>query len=353
MKKGDTINGYHILQDFTTAGGGLSKWTFASKGSKEYFIKEFLSPTYPAEGSPGSDQTKRLKRQRCELFEQHHRMLIGKLSSRAADGGNLIVTTEFFRAGAKYYKVTDKVDVKGLTLATIVAASPEKKTLILLTVAHSLRILHQAGVVHGDLKPDNILIKESAKGSFVAKLIDFDNSYVSGEPPTSVEDTVGDPVYYSPELLRYITGDKHTKPSHLQLSSDIFALGLIYTQFLTGRLPLFDRAKYQYPCEAVNAGSRLSMSGLPPSLAGLIERMLHAQYDQRPTIDEVFATIKAGGTRLSDGPGTSLSFSGTLRGTLLKKSAGLGGEKVPASDKKSTPSDGRAGLSGTLIRRKT
>ena len=38
MRKGDVIKGYTIVQDFTTAGGGLSKWTFATKGDKEYFI---------------------------------------------------------------------------------------------------------------------------------------------------------------------------------------------------------------------------------------------------------------------------------------------------------------------------
>ena len=54
MKKGQVINGYRILQDFSTARGGLSKWTFAEKAGKEYFIKEFLSPTYPVDGAPGS-----------------------------------------------------------------------------------------------------------------------------------------------------------------------------------------------------------------------------------------------------------------------------------------------------------
>jgi eukaryotic-like serine/threonine-protein kinase len=342
MTKGRLINGYRILRDFTIVGGGLSKWTFAEKGGKEYFIKEFLSPTYPIDGSPGSESTKQIKRKRCEEFERHHRLLIERLSDRAADGGNLIVTIDFFRHGAKYYKVTDKVDVRGLKIEDIAASASGQKKLILLTVAHSLRILHQAGVVHGDLKPDNILIKESAKGGYVAKLIDFDNSYISGCPP-STEETVGDFVYYSPELLRYVRGDKDTPSSDLQLGSDIFALGLIYSEFLTGELPLFDRKKYQYACEAVNAGCKLSVPRISAPLDALVTQMLHPLYDRRPSIEEVFTGIKSGvSPRAGDKPVTRSA----LGGTLLKKSAAAGTED---SKKPSSPG---GGLSGTLIRRK-
>ena len=65
MKAGEVINGYTILEDFRVVGAGLSKWTFAAKDGREYFIKEFLSPTFPDEHAPGSAQTKMRKRQRC------------------------------------------------------------------------------------------------------------------------------------------------------------------------------------------------------------------------------------------------------------------------------------------------
>ena len=86
MKKGNVINGYTILQDFTTVGGGLSKWTFAAKGGHEYFIKEFLSPTYPTEGAPGSAKIKEQKRQQCVLFEEHHKHLMQVLKDKCSAG---------------------------------------------------------------------------------------------------------------------------------------------------------------------------------------------------------------------------------------------------------------------------
>ena len=67
MKAGDVVNGYTILEDFKVVGAGLSKWTFAERGGRQYFIKEFLSPTYPDEYAPGSEKTKAKKGALCRL----------------------------------------------------------------------------------------------------------------------------------------------------------------------------------------------------------------------------------------------------------------------------------------------
>ena len=298
------------------------------KDGREHFLKEFLAPTYPTVESPGSEKTKNAKRKECEAFEAHHRLLIAKLSARSSVGGNLIVTTDFFRAGAKYYKVTDKVDVSTLTTAEIASLPWDNQKLILLTVAHSLRILHLENVVHGDLKPDNILIKQTSAGDFVAKLIDFDNSYISGQPVMGSE-MVGDQVYYSPEALLYIKQSPLVKADNLQLGSDIFALGIIYVEYLTGHLPSFDTDKYQYAAEAVIDGSKLEVPDLGEQLSNLFTRMLHTDYRQRPPIQEVFETIKSA----SVGSPTAVQLGGTL---MMKQAA-------------ATSNGG--GLSGTLVKR--
>ena len=69
MRAGDVLNGYTLLADFSVVGAGLSRWTFASKGGREYFVKEFLSPTYPEADAPGSERIKAKKRERCAAFE--------------------------------------------------------------------------------------------------------------------------------------------------------------------------------------------------------------------------------------------------------------------------------------------
>ena len=124
MRAGDVINGYTILEDFRVVGAGLSKWTFAANHGREYFIKEFLSPTYPDEHAPGSARTKMRKRQRCAAFERHHRRIQPGAGRGVRVGGNLIVTLDFFRWGAKYYKVTEKVDVAGLEPGDVTTLPP-------------------------------------------------------------------------------------------------------------------------------------------------------------------------------------------------------------------------------------
>jgi len=291
MLKGEIINGYRILQDFTTAGGGLSKWTFAQKGDKVYFMKEFLSPKYPTEGSPGSVASKERKRKECERFEEHHKALMEQINEKCGVGGNLVFTLDFFRCGSTYYKVTEKIDVASLSTDEVYSLPLPNKILILKTIAHSLNILHKAGIVHGDLKPDNVLIKQTRTNFYTTKLIDFDNSYFSSKPPELQEEVVGDMVFYSPELARYI--QEKERSENLTTKSDIFALGLLYCIYLQGDLPEFPK-KYAYACLAANEGKELKLvdTRLPNKLKRLINSMMSQEASQRPDAEEIFDFLK-------------------------------------------------------------
>ena len=290
MKTGDILNGYRILEDFKVVGAGLSKWTFAERGGRQYFIKEFLSPTYPDDDAPGSEKIKAKKRARCAAFEAHHRGVQRALAPLSAYGGNLIVTLDFFRWGAKYYKVTEKVDAEGLSSADVTALGLRAQLVLMKTVAHSLKILHDLKIVHSDLKPSNVLIKRTELG-YTTKLIDFDNAYIAGRPPPA-EEIVGTINYYSPELLGYIQ-EAGVAPGELGVASDIFALGLIYTEYLTGAPAPFDVARYHEPAVAVRSGEtlRIPRGGIPPQLADLIDAMLLPDPARRPTIGHVHATL--------------------------------------------------------------
>jgi serine/threonine protein kinase len=292
VKAGDVVNGYLILEDFKVVGAGLSKWTYAERGGRQYFIKEFLSPTYPDDAAPGSEKTKARKRARCATFEAQHRGMQKALAPLSAYGGNLIVTLDFFRAGAKYYKVTEKVDAEDLGPAGVAGLDPRWQLVLMKSVAHSLKILHDLRIVHGDLKPSNILVKRTELG-YTSKLIDFDSSYIAGSPPP-FEEIVGTINYYSPELLGYIQ-DVGVLPSELGVASDIFALGLIYAEFLTGAVPPFDAAAYHEPAVAVRSGETLHVppTGLAPALVTLIDSMLLADPARRPTIAQVHAALMA------------------------------------------------------------
>lgn len=290
MRAGEMVGNYRLLEDFRVVGAGLSEWTFAEREGREFFLKRFLSPTYPDDDAPGSPATKARKRAACAKFEAHHRGIQAALAPVTRYGGNLITTLDFFRVGAKYYKVTEKVDPAGLAVADVARLTHSAKLILLKTVAHSLKILHDLKIVHSDLKPSNVLIKRTELG-LTTKLIDFDNSYLEAAPPPP-EDIVGTMNYYSPELIRYIQGADNA--AELTAASDIFALGLIYSEYLTGKLPTFDPAHREAAIAVLNGSTlRLPAGAAPPALADIVDRMLDADPARRPAIGQVHATLMA------------------------------------------------------------
>ncbi len=348
MRAGDLVHGYRLLEDFRVVGAGLSEWSFAERDGREYFIKRFLSPTYPDDAAPGSAKTKARKRARCAAFEAHHRGIQTALAPVTSYGGNLIATLDFFREGAKYYKVTEKVDVAGLESADVAALALSAQLVLLKTVAHSLKILHDLDIVHSDLKPSNVLIKRTELG-YTTKLIDFDSSYVVGRPPPP-EEIVGTMNYYSPELVRYIQGSGDA--TQLTTRSDVFALGLIYTEYLTGAPPPFDAAHHE-PATAVLHGATLRCppSSAPAPIVALVDRMLLAEPAARPTVGEVHAALMGLRSDASTMTAPLRSAAGPPRRPSALRGKGLRlvtGRAAPA------PTDGGGGgggLLGKLVRR--
>ena len=350
MRAGDVLNGYRLLRDFTVVGAGLSQWTFAERGGREYFLKEFLSPTYPDENAPGSEKIKAKKRARCARFEEHHRSIQAALAPLSAYGGNLIVTLDFFRSGAKYYKVTEAVDAVDLGPRGIAALPVRQQLVLMKSLAASLKILHGLEIVHSDLKPSNVLVKRTEHG-YTSKLIDFDNAYLAGRPPAA-EEIVGTINYYSPELLGYVQ-ERGVSPAELGTASDVFALGLVFAEFLTGAPPAFDVERYHEAAVAVQDGVvlRVDRARVQPALADLVDRMMLADPAARPSIADAHATLLA--IRAPGEPATvtvpppaapaapSAPRSGALRGKLV------GAAPPEPAPEPRTP----GGLVGKLLRR--
>lgn len=350
MKKGDVLNGYVLTTD-PQGGGGHSEWAFAQKDGEQYFLKRFLLPAYPLPDGPGSAKTKAYNRQRCEKFERQQRLVMRKLRPIAGEGGNLVVTKDFFRERAFYYKVTAKVDVSRIGVRDIAAMDRDSRILIMLTAAKSLDTLHKAGLVHGDVKPDNLLIKALGKGRFAIKVIDFDNCFPVHDPPAA-DQLVGDPTYYSPELLRYNVGE--TPGDQLDGMSDVFALGLVFWQYLTGERPELPGG-VNYPAEAVNQGSMLSLprSVKDRPLADLVHSMLASGSGDRPSMSDVHDMLKRARkldpaapvpvreAPVEPPPMPAEAIGGTLRGPLSKPKREVAPPAEPVkADKK--------GLGGTL-----
>ena len=277
MKVGEDLNGYVVVTKPTNDGAGKCLWAFAEKDGREYFVKEFLDPKRPRPESMGDPAAKRQLMAQCEAFERRHRSVIRRLDPADLDAGNLVTALEFFCRGTRYYKITRRLYPVNQDPYTL---EPAGKKVLLGTLLDSIVLLHRLGIVHSDLKPQNILLHQPAGSDLVtAKVIDFDDSYVAGSPPDPQE-IGGDARYAAPEWIRYAAGDSSTGSKDMTTAADLFALGLIVHQYLTGALPTYGAA-HASPAEAVNAGER---PVLDPRLDRQVAALLRRSLDRVPSV---------------------------------------------------------------------
>ena len=279
------INGYDV-GELKNDNSGYAKWGFARRNGREFFVKQFLSPVYPTEKGELSEKQVEQKKLICKEFEYKKRTFYNQLNRCVT--GNVVTIDDFFREGNKYYMFTDKVDAAKLTVEAISRMGMEQKILITKVLLHSVATLHRVGIVHGDIKPDNILYKKTLGGVYTAKLIDFDSSFLESMPPEDENDFQGDTVYLAPESFLFIAEEEVKLTGKI----DVFALGVLLHQYFTGELPSFDRSEYDYVFEAVLDGGEVTVSPrVPDFIRALIKKMLLKDPDERPSCQEVYEHV--------------------------------------------------------------
>ncbi|MFQ5926497.1 MAG: serine/threonine-protein kinase, partial [Terriglobia bacterium] len=125
------------------------------------------------------------------------------------------------------------------TIARAGALEPARALYIAAQVCAALTAAHQRGIIHRDIKPDNILVSPQRDGGELIKVLDFGIAKVKeeaglnlpGVTPTQSGVFVGTPQYASPEQALGKRGEE------LDARTDIYSLGVVLYEMLTGALP--------------------------------------------------------------------------------------------------------------------
>ncbi len=156
---------------------------------------------------------------------------------------------------------------------------------LLLPVADALRAAHEKGIVHRDLKPDNIFLSEPPGGGCVPKVLDFgiakviDPTAISSETQggnTSTGSILGTPHYMSYEQAMSEKDVDHR--------ADIWAMGVILFESLTGRRPLeFENLGEMYTAflQGTVPSIQAAVPDLPADVAAVIDRCLQKRKETR------------------------------------------------------------------------
>jgi serine/threonine protein kinase len=161
---------------------------------------------------------------------------------------NIVAVHDFGQAGTLHYLVMEFVD--GGNLRQIERAgrlAPEQALAIVPQICEALQFAHNEGIVHRDITPENILLDKKGR----VKITDFGIAKFFGltaeqAPLTGARDVVGTPHYMAPEQIE--------KPRTVDHRADIYSLGVVFYEMLTGELPL---GKFAPPSRKVQVDVRL------------------------------------------------------------------------------------------------
>lgn len=218
----------------------------------------------------------RFRREAKAASRLNHPNSIGILDFGQTEDGALFIAMEF---------------VPGEDLHTVLSNNgplPERRIIRIITqVLSALSDAHSVGVIHRDLKPENIMVEQRRNDPDFVKVLDFGIAKIQdsdGPALTRAGFVCGTPEYMSPEQAR---------GAQLDHRSDLYAVGVILYQLVTGVLPFEADSAVGYATKHLNEeplppSKRRSGVRVSPGMERIILRALSKNADDRPADAESF-----------------------------------------------------------------
>jgi serine/threonine protein kinase len=191
---------------------------------------------------------------------------------------NIVAVIDFGYSNGTPFLVMERVQgqLLGKLVRSIGALEPKLATEIVAQVLDALAASHAAGIVHADVKPDNVFVENLRETPF-ARVFDFGVAHVNDREAPRPEMLYGTPEYLAPEIIR-----GHA-PSP---ASDIYAAGAMLYELLTGSPPFTGTHSQEVlarhlQMEVVPPSRSRGKLNIPPALDALTLRMLDKRAESR------------------------------------------------------------------------
>ena len=164
---------------------------------------------------------------------------------------NIVTVYDFGHVDDHYYLLMEYVD--GVNLREAMQAgrfSPSDALEIVPKICEALQFAHEQGILHRDIKPENVLLDEKGR----VKIADFGIAKLASDPSkqnptlTSMGQTLGTPHYMAPEQIE--------NPTDVDHRADIYSLGVVLYEMLTGELPIDDSMSHPRKHRSVPTSTR-------------------------------------------------------------------------------------------------
>jgi eukaryotic-like serine/threonine-protein kinase len=204
----------------------------------------------------------RFKREAQSAAALSHPNIVSIFDRGASEDGTYYIAMEYLSGGT----LKDRILSKGALPARTAAA-------VALQIAEALRAAHERGVIHRDIKPHNILITESGD----VKVTDFGIARAaSSSTMTRTGSILGTAHYISPE---------QAMGEPVGPASDLYSLGVVLYEMLTGRVPFETDSSVGVPVKHVDEQPRPPREinpEVPEAMEALVMRLLAKDPDDRP-----------------------------------------------------------------------
>ena len=201
--------------------------------------------------------------------------------------------------------------------------APNRVMKVLIQCCASLAEAHSIGIIHRDIKPDNVFLLNMAGSPDFVKLLDFSVAKLlqeGGQMKTQAGVVFGTPQYMSPEQGRGLP---------LDARSDLYALGILAYEMLCGRVPFND----DNPMTVLQMHLRSEVPPLPASVPPSVQAVVRRALDKEPgrryqSAGEMMQHCQQVFAEISGGVGVGVAGGGAPK-TMIAPGPGMGGMAPP------------------------